>query len=45
MDSIETELLEDPSKRDTRGRRIVKETERERLIAEYEEASHRLLKN
>jgi transposase-like protein len=36
MDSIETELLEDPSKRDTRGRRIVKETERERLIAEYE---------
>jgi transposase-like protein len=36
MESIETEVMEDPSKRDTRGRRIVKAEERERLIQEYE---------
>ena len=36
MDSIETELLEDPRKRDTRGRRIANEAERERLLAKYE---------
>jgi transposase-like protein len=35
MESIETEVM-DPSKRDTRGRRIVKAEERERLIREYE---------
>jgi transposase-like protein len=35
MESIETEVM-DPSKRDTRGRRIVKAEERERLIGEYE---------
>ncbi|HSR54541.1 MAG TPA: hypothetical protein VLV83_27255 [Acidobacteriota bacterium] len=35
MESIETEVMEDPSKRDTRGRRIVKTQERERLIEEY----------
>lgn len=36
MESIETEILEDPSKRDSRGRRIVKMDERDRLIREYE---------
>lgn len=36
MESIETEVMEDPSKRDTRGRRIMKAEERERLIREYE---------
>jgi transposase-like protein len=35
MESIETEVMDDPSKRDTRGRRIVKAEERERLIREY----------
>ena len=36
MESIETEVVEDPSKRDSRGRRIVKANERNRLIREYE---------
>lgn len=36
MESIDTEVMEDPSKRDARGRRIVKAEERERLIREYE---------
>ena len=36
MESIETEVMEDPSKRDSRGRRIVKAEERQRLIREYE---------
>jgi len=36
MESIETEVLEDPNKRDTRGRRIAKEAERERLMEAYE---------
>lgn len=36
MESIETEVMEDPSKRDSRGRRIMKAQERDRLIREYE---------
>jgi transposase-like protein len=36
MRSIETELVEDDSKRDERGRRIRRAEERARLLAQYE---------
>ncbi|MGC9452658.1 MAG: IS66 family insertion sequence element accessory protein TnpA [Oceanipulchritudo sp.] len=36
MELIEPEVMEDPSKRDSRSRRIVKAQERDRLIREYE---------
>jgi hypothetical protein len=36
MESIDPEVMEDASKRDSRGRRIVKAQERDRLIREYE---------
>jgi len=36
MEVIETELLAEPNKRDSRGRRIAKEEERERLMERYE---------
>lgn len=36
MEVIETELIPEQNKRDSRGRRIAKEEERERLIERYE---------
>ncbi len=36
MESIETELCDDPAKTDSRGRRIYPAEERERLIKEYQ---------
>ena len=36
METIEAELIKDGSKRDDRGRRLVAEAERERLIGLYE---------
>ena len=35
MEAIEAELMKDEAKRDDRGRRLVAEQERERLIAAY----------
>jgi len=36
MESVETEVMAEAGKRDERGRRIVNEEERERLLEEYD---------
>lgn len=41
MDDIETELVEDGRRRDTRGRKLVSTEERERLLAAYQESGLR----